>query len=63
MTATTTRPISFSLVHPTTKIVVDAQTFPVGTEVYFKARKNGTYSIRVAGSLFTQVVDNTDITF
>jgi hypothetical protein len=49
MTTTTTRPVLFSQ----NGIY---ESFPAGTRVEARQRKDGTYTIRVRGSLFSQHV-------
>lgn len=56
MTATTTRPVTFSITDEDT-VVRNIRTFPAGTEVYVtRIRPDGTARIRICGSLFTQTV-------
>jgi hypothetical protein len=56
LTGRTTREITFDLVHPVTKIVTATERRPAGTEVYARLRKDGTFDIRVTGTLLTQNV-------
>jgi hypothetical protein len=55
MTGTTARPVTFTLVDQS-KRVVQTHTAPAGTEVYASERRDGKLNIRIPGTLLTQVV-------
>lgn len=57
MTATTTRPITFGITPPNPNIITALESFPTGTEVYVHTRRDGRFNVRIPGTLFTQVVN------
>lgn len=60
---TTTREITFSYVHPQTKMVLGIQKFPVGTPVHVtRSRVGGLVKVRVIGTLYSQTVSAFDVT-
>jgi len=63
MTATTNRPITFAFVHPTTKRVESTHRADAGIKVYYRARRNGGYIVRIPGTLFEQLVTADALSF
>jgi len=57
-TRTTTRPVCFAALDRTT-LVTHTHTYPAGTTVYATERRDGTFTIRIPGTLFEQSVDVT----
>ena len=57
LTGRTTREITFGHTDPRTKVVTSFARKPAGTEVYVtRQRKDGTWDIRIPGTLYTQNV-------
>lgn len=57
LTGKTTRQITFTITDRRTTMVTRTESRPAGTEVYVtRQHKDGTWDIRVAGTLLTQNV-------
>lgn len=56
LTGQTTREITFDVIDHTTRRCVRTEKRPAGTEVYARLRSDGTFAIRIPGTLLTQDV-------
>jgi hypothetical protein len=57
LTGRTTRQVTFDYTDPRTKRVTSITRRPAGTDVYVtRMRKDGTWDIRIPGTLYTQNV-------
>ena len=56
MTGRTTRQITFDVIDHQTRRCIHTEKRPAGTEVYARLRSNGTFAIRIPGTLLTQDV-------
>jgi hypothetical protein len=60
--AVTTRPITMAVTNPVTKVRQGARSFDMGTQVYAIKAEDNMYEIRVAGTLYTQLVSDASFT-
>lgn len=56
LTGRTTREITFDVIDHATRRCIRTERRPAGTEVYARLRKDGTFGIRIPGTLLTQDV-------